>query len=149
MEQVYNWETNTIDISDKYKNRFNLQLRGDKNIVKGSSGTGKTFLCNHINKIKNSFNTGNIPNVDNIILLNKENKGNLSTYINKLIIVDSADLLLSDEDIDVINRDCNNRYLLFSREPLGIEISPNHQADLITNGNLTTLQYRFNVKGWC
>ena len=53
------------------------------------------------------------------------------------------------KDNIIINLDDNNRYLLFARVPIGIEVSPNHQADFLIDGNTTRMAYRFNVKGWC
>lgn len=149
MIDIYNWDTNILDIRDKYGNHYKLELRGNKNIVKGCSGSGKSFLCEMIDRIKDGANTNAKYNASNIILLNRDNIDKLPEYKNKFIIIDKAELLLNDNNIEFINTDDNNRYLIFSRTPLGIELSPNHHADLLTENGMTTMQYRFNVKGWC
>ena len=41
MADAYNHETNILEIKDKYGNHYRLELKGNKNIVKGDSGTGK------------------------------------------------------------------------------------------------------------
>lgn len=146
--EVYNWDTNILDVSDKYNNHYRLQLKWDKTIVKGNSGTGKTHLFNIIKAIKESYNEEEY-NADNIVLLTKENKESLKIIKNKLVIIDVADLLLDDKDVEFINRDEDNRYIIYTRVPIGLALSPNHQADLVQNGNMTSLKYRFNVRGWC
>lgn len=149
MTNIYDWETNVIDIMDKYENHFYLELRGNKNTVKGSSGTGKSFLFNMIKAIKQRMDKTARYNADNIFLLSKDNIDKLESVKNKLIMIDKAELLLGVKEVEFINMDDDNRYLIFSRAPLGIEMSPNHQADLVTEDGITKLQYRFNVRGWC
>jgi IstB-like ATP binding protein. len=149
MLNAYDWDTNTLEIKDKYKNHFILQLRGNRNIIKGESGTGKSFLNNFLYNAKHNQNINKRYNTDNLFILNMDNKSELDRIKGKLIIIDRADLILTDDDVETINQDHDNRYLLFAREPLGIELSPNHQADLITDKGITFLKYRFNVKGWC
>lgn len=141
MLNVYNWETNTIDLTDKYNNHYNLKLRGNKNIVKGSSGTGKSYLYNMILKIKQRMDKTSKYCADNIFLVSLDNKDKLDKLNHKLIIIDKAELLLDEKDINIINTDDNNRYLIFSRDPLGIEVSPNHQADMVNENGTTTLRY--------
>ena len=148
IKQCYNWDTNILDFNDKYGNHYYLQLRGNKNIIKGSSGTGKTYLYKKLSKLKQKLNNISNYDIDNILLLNKDNLDKLGKTKNKLIIIDNADLLLNNNAIDIINMDDDNRYLIFTRVPLGIEISPNHQAEFVKEDNKTILKYRFNVKGW-
>ena len=149
MAQVYNWDTNILEVNDKYKNHYYLELRGNKNVIKGSSGTGKSYLYDRLANLKKSSGNVSEYTVDNIVLLNKDNIGDLKEYKGKLIIIDRAELLLTEEEIDIINADDDNRYLIFSRVLMGLELSPNHQADLITENGITKMKYRFNVKGWC
>ena len=39
MKKVYDWETNRIEFDDKDGNIYNLQLRGNVNIVVGDSAS--------------------------------------------------------------------------------------------------------------
>jgi len=146
--QIYNWESNELSVEDKYGNRYNLIFRGNKTIVKGESGTGKTHLVNIIKDIKESYNE-EYYDTKNIFILTRENKTEILNIERKLIIIDSADLVLDDESIKFINRDTQNRYLIFTRVPMGFELSPNHKADFETVGKTTSIKYRFSVRGWC
>ena len=149
MKRVYDWDKNILEITDKYKNSYYLELRGNKNIIKGNSGTGKTFLCDRIDRIKKQKDNMSQYDVENIVVLNTDNIDKLPNYRNKLIIIDEAELLLSDKDVEIINTDNSNRYLIISRCLMGIDLTPNHQADLVLEDGVTKLKYRFNVKGWC
>lgn len=149
MEKIYNWESNVLDYSDKYGNHYLLELKGPKNIIKGCSGTGKTFLYESLKKLSLAKDDLSKYDLSNIALVNAENKGKTSQYKNRLIIIDDADLILDSERVKRINEDTNNRYLFFSRVPIGLEVSPNHEADLIVDDDgVTRLKYRFSVKGW-
>lgn len=147
---IYNWDENRICFTDKYDNKFNIELRGQITIINGDSASGKTLLCSKIrdmqkdkNKLMQKYNS------DNIFIFNEDNKDKLSQQRHKLVIIDRADILLSDKEEDIIDNDRYNRYLIFVRRPLNIEVSPNHLADLVRHGNEITAQYEFNVRGWC
>lgn len=144
---AYDYNSNILDIKDKYHNHYRLQLRGNRTLIKGSSGTGKTHIFNLIDSIKNN-NTQSDYNVDNIETINKSNIKQLKDFNNKLIIIDKAEDILDTDDILYINGDTSNRYLIFSRVALGIDLSPNHQGDFKTTNGITEIVYRFSVKGW-
>lgn len=144
---AYNYESNILDIKDKYNNHYILQLRGNKTLIKGSSGTGKTYVYDMIEAIKKKKLQSDY-SVENIVPISELNIEQLSKYKDKLIIIDRAEFILKEEDILHINSDTSNRYLIFSHVALGLDLSPNHQGDLITENGITKIQYRFNVKGW-
>ena len=79
MKSIYNWKTNILDFEDKYKNHYYLKLRGDKNVIKGNSGTGKTYLYNKLEAIKKRLDSTSNYDAENIILLNKDNLITLDT----------------------------------------------------------------------
>lgn len=148
MINAYDFKENILEIRDKNNNHYRLELRGNKNLIKGNSGTGKTYLYDLIESIKKK-KTESVYNVDNIITLSTLNLSQLREFEDKLIIIDRAEYILDSADIEYINSDTDNRYLIFARVPLGIELSPNHQADLIEQDGVTMMKYRFNVRGWC
>ena len=141
MADAYNHETNILEIKDKYGNHYRLELKGNKNIVKGDSGTGKTYLSDLIESIKKKEIQSDY-NVDNIIILNALNVSKLKTFNNKLIIIDRAEFLLDSQAVLYINSDMDNRYLIFSRVPLVLYLSPNHQAAFDMQGDMTFMSYR-------
>lgn len=145
MEKVYDWGTNILSVNDKLGNKYYLELRGDKNIVKGCSGSGKSFLVDRLSKLKKNTLGISEYDVSNIVVLSVDNIDKLKDYKNVLIIIDNAEVLLTGEDIDIINNDINNRYLVFTRVPLGIGVSPNHHADLVTENGVTKMSCRFNI----
>lgn len=151
MEKCYNWSSNTLKFSDKNNNKFNLSFKGNKTIVFGASATGKTFLCTSIEKIiKDKNNLLKPYNADNIFILTEDNYEKLKLQEEKLIIIDRAEFILNEDIVNYINKDNNNRYLIFLRKAMGIELSPNHFAELKMDKNTKeiVLDYEFNIKGW-
>ena len=144
MKQCFDWETNTLDIETAAGIKFDLKLKGNKTIICGDSATGKTLLCSVIKSYQDSFNDPVLSKYDmsNIILITKQNKHELQSYKSKLMIIDRADLLLNDADVETINNDTDvNKYIIFSRKPLGIYLSPNYYGELITKGDTIGLEY--------
>lgn len=149
MESCYNWENNILKFTDKNGNRFNLEFKGEKTIVSGDSATGKTLICTLLNNISKDKNKSLKPyNADNVFVLSDDNIEKLPNQKNKLVIIDRAELILNDAIVHYINNDRENRYLLFLRKAIGIELSPNHFAELKRHKNETVLEYTFDVKGW-
>ena len=148
MESCYNWENNILKFTDKNGNRFNLEFKGEKTIVSGDSATGKTLICTLLNNISKDKNKSLKPyHADNVFVLSDDNIEKLPNQKNKLVIIDRAELILNDAIVRYINSDRENRYLLFLRKAIGIELSPNHFAELKKNENETVLEYTFDVKG--
>lgn len=151
MENCYNWTSNTLKFSDKNGNRFNLKFKGDKTIVSGESATGKTFICTSLDRlIKDKNNSLKPYSADNIFILTDDNYERLSLQEKKLIIIDRAEFVIDEDIVNFINRDKKNRYLIFLRKAMGIELSPNHFAELKRDESTkeTVLDYQFDIKGW-
>ena len=149
MKNCYDWNNNLIDFIDTNSTRYSLKLRGNKTIIMGASASGKSLLCTRLHDIIMDRNTGLKPyEANNVFVVNEDNINKLKSIKNKLIIIDRADLLLNKNMIDYINHDSNNRYLIFARKPLGINLSPNYFGRLIKNDNTIEIEYEFNEKGW-
>lgn len=151
MKQSYDWKRNILDFTDINGNRFYLKFKGDKTIVSGKSASGKTLLCTRLKKLIDDKNINMKPyGADNIFIMTQDNTEKLSNQKNKLIIIDRAEQLLTESIVEFINQDFNNRYLIFLRKSVGIELSPNHFAELYNDGdNTIKIKYDFDVKGWC
>lgn len=148
--QIYNWDKNRIYFIDKYETIFSISLHNGITIINGESASGKTLMCKRIMDIQKDKNKiAQKYSADNIFIVNDDNIDKLSQQRDKLIIIDRADILLSNKEINIINCDIHNRYLIFARRPLGIKVTPNHFATLVKQGNDIATQYEFNVKGWC
>lgn len=149
MKQCYDWKENRLTVEDIYGNIFDLKFKGQKTVVGGRSGTGKTFLCTILNKLESVEDSDKIYDTSNIVLIDKRNVGILETFVNKLIIIDRSELVLDSKKVEFINDDFNkNRYLIFVRKHIGIILSPNYYANILRRDNKFELKYEFNVKGW-
>lgn len=116
----------------------------------GKSATGKSLLCSVIREIQKDKNiAGKKYDASNIFLIDEDNLHNIDDKKDKLIIIDRADIILDSEAIHMINNDWGyNKYLIFSRKPLGIDLSPNYFAVLEEKDKAFSLNYLFDVKGW-
>lgn len=150
MRECYSWKENRLMLSDTYENIFDFHLRGNKTIVQGNSGTGKTLLYNAI-KVFKDINDSKFADYDlsNIVLIDKNNVNEIGTFKKKLIVIDRADVIITPDVGQIINSDFGiNRYLIFARTFIGVEISPNYYATVVRTGKELTLKYMFSVKGW-
>ncbi len=148
MKQIYDWESNTLNLLSPEGYRFSMKFRGDKTIVSGASASGKTLLCNMIRSIANDLNRFKLYSAGNIFIADFNNKEKIKEQEGKFIVIDRADLILNDEIVMFINSDCKNRYLLFSRKSMGIKLTPNYFAEMQFDGDTFGLRYLFNAWGW-
>lgn len=146
----YDWDKNEIEL--KLPNRthkFSLKFKGRKTIVSGKSATGKTLLCNSLKEIIDFHGTGARDyDASNVFILNGDNKDKLREQNKKLIVIDRGEIQIDKETVNFINSDRKNRYLMFLREPKGIDLSPNYFADMEERRGSIVLKYRFNEPGW-
>ena len=98
--QVYDWKNNLINFSDCNSINFYIQLKGNKNIVTGRSGTGKTLLCTRLKELQ----------ADNVYVADADNISEISEVKDKLIVIDRADIILDKTTVKTINNDSSNRY---------------------------------------
>ena len=85
-------------------------------------------------------------NADNIFIVSKDNKDKLSLQKGKLIIIDRAELILDEQMVEIINADRGyNRYLIFLRKPMGIELSPNYFGTLCKKDGELQLEYELSL----
>lgn len=153
--ECYDWKENKLEFSDTRGNQFRLQFKGNKTIVHGKTASGKSLI---VQKLQSIDGIGNVRmfdfkpySIDNIFILTSHNKDEyiLGKVKQKLIIIDRGDLMIDEEMAELINDDFNtNRYLIFARKPLGIDISPNHFGKLVNHDGIIELEYDFDVKGW-
>jgi len=149
MKQIYDWEKNRLNFVSPEGYSFDLKFNGNKTIVNGASASGKTMLCDKVRNIINDLNGFKVYGADNIFLVDLNNIDKIQKQTDKLVIIDRAGLILNDYIVKLINNDRRNRYLLFLRKPMGIEITPNHFAEMFFEENTLKLKYLFNVWGWC
>ena len=151
MQQCYDWQSNVLKFTDVNGNKYNLKFRGNKTIVHGDSATGRSLLCTMLKSYINDNNNASFKpyNADNIFIVSKDNKDKLSLQKGKLIIIDRAELILDEQMVEIINADRgDNRYLIFLRKPMGIELSPNYFGTLCKKDGELQLEYECYIRGW-
>lgn len=151
MKQCYDRKSNKLLFTDANGITFDFQMRGMKTIVHGDSATGKSLLCTRLREIQNDYNQNDVLkkyNADNIVVADKNWLNVIENLNSKLIIIDRADIVLTEEIKECIKNDCSNVYLLFMRGHIGLNISPNYYAHLVRDDNTILLEYEFSAGGW-
>ena len=150
MQECYNWNTNTLDFTDVNGNKYYFELKGAKTIVGGETATGKTLVCNKLMDIIQDDNIGMKPYAaNNIFVFTQQNREKLFEQNHKLILIDRAEMVLSEVEIEFINADTSvNRYIIFARAPLGVDLSPNYFAEIENENGTMKIKYLFDERGW-
>ena len=145
---MYSFDENRLIIKTKENICFDLKMRGSKCIINGGSGSGKTLLCEFIQDSQDSFNDDFGDKFPNVFILSIQNKNQITDLENHLIIIDRADLIMTEKLSNFINRDRKNKYLVMARGVTGIDASPNYYATLQKDNDYFRLHYAFSEKGW-
>lgn len=98
-----------------------LEFSSRITLVRGDSATGKTYLYQNLEDVKL------LPQYHNIKLLNYKSDNfhdELVKCRNKFIVIDNADILLTDKDKQFINFEKSNQYMLFMRNCDGLNLTP-------------------------
>lgn len=150
---LFDYLNKKLNFTTKDNICFNLDLRGNINIIRSESATGKTYLATMLKALRQTGVNNNLKNQDSInvrIFDEQISADDLKKCSSDLIIIDRADICLSDNEktVNYINGDLNNIYLIFARRGLGLSVSPNYVADFEREGNVISLKYKYSVKGW-
>lgn len=151
MIKCFNWDSG-LSLKCNESVEFNLRLKGFKAVIGGDSGTGKSLLYTKIRELQeDNMNPSWLRKYDvsNIVLYNKKKLDDIKKLKRHLIIIDRSDLILDKETVDWINYDCGfNKYLIFGRKLLGVDLSPNYYGKFINRNGVIQIEYEFNVGGW-
>lgn len=116
---------------------YDLQFDSRITLVRGDSATGKTYLYQLLEDIKQ------MDKYRDIRLLNYKSDdfhALLQTYRDKFIVIDNGDILLEWEDKKFINFEKSNQYLLFLRNCDGLNVSADSFTRLEEKGNDISLR---------
>ena len=97
---------------DDGKFKFNFLVNNPITVIGGDSSSGKSLFFNKLS-VKSK-----VEGIDTFRFVNymTEDIGSiLKLYKNKVIVIDNADAILSDDDIKYIIKDKYNQYVIFSR----------------------------------
>ena len=111
---------------------YDLQFRDRVTLVGGDSGTGKTIIYNMLEDLRltEEYNAIRLFNYKTVDLLE-----NLKRCRNNFIVIDNADILITDEIRRFINFEFSNQYMLFLRNCDGLNLSDNSFTELHVKGN--------------
>ncbi|WP_373216667.1 ATPase [Ruminococcus sp. 5_1_39BFAA] len=99
---------------------YNLQFTNRITLVRGDSATGKTYLYQILEDLKQ------LDIYKNIRLFNYKSEDfhtSLQSCRGKFIVIDNADTILEEKDKRFINFEKSNQYLLFLRNCDGLNVS--------------------------
>ena len=148
MKSCYNFDENILNFKVKNGLTIDLRFRGNKTILYGDSGTGKSLIVTLLSRIQSDTSWLALYNADNVLLINSNNRAEIYKANRRLIIIDKGERIITDSIVSKINSDRINRYLIMTRKSFGIDVSPNHYATLIRENNTLKLDYKFSVRGW-
>lgn len=132
--------------------KFELDLRGSVTVIEGNSGTGKTLLAravytNQENYAKKHGGYAEVVDYRNYYALDKVLKSYNGS--NNLLIVDNADDFITREQVEYMDADRHNHYILMLRDSKICPVSPNYFAELYTdNHRVYKLKYAYDNPRW-
>lgn len=120
--------------------KYNLEFAPRITLISGNSGTGKTVLFKYFKAIEDGNNNSNIMalNTSKVKSLKKSGVDIANLIINtknKLVVIDNADLILTEPVTKAILFNQDNQYILFGRTCNGLCLDENEIAELEINDN--------------
>lgn len=117
-----------------------IEVYRNLTLITGDSGTGKTFLFDSMKAIEkiNKNSKYIFINIDNCNELKRLKS--LSGYI---IIIDNADIILTENTRKYISSDKNNYYLIFGRDNRYLKTGAFNIAHINYNGHKLELEFPF------
>jgi hypothetical protein len=109
--------------------KYDLNLTGRVSVIEGNSGTGKTMFAYDI-----AMYMAYKKQIGKVTVYNYSNRFNCGQTGGKgrIIIIDNADIQLGSKEIEAINKDEGNQYIIFARGILGgleVELSDNYEFE--------------------
>jgi hypothetical protein len=135
------------------KTKWFLEFRDSITFVTGDSGTGKTYTFDMLKAL--SLANAEYENISFYTIngrMTSERMLRIEKDIleerNKLIVIDHADLILSERAREFIGTDLNNQYLIFGRNPEDICCYPNQIVRLEkTQTDKTEIRFNWYMLG--
>ena len=106
---------------DYGKFKFNMLVDNPITIIGGDSSSGKTLFCDSLS----SYSRIKWPNTFSFLNYRSEEVSfTLRKFRNKVVVIDNADVILSDEDIKYIIRERRNQYIIISEFSWKFSVDP-------------------------
>ena len=117
---------------------FKVNFRLDSNItfIKGDSGVGKSAVFSFLEEMAAEDSRIRCFNYRDA---KKNYKTSIKNFREKLLIIDTADLLLDDKMREYIAMDGKNQYIIIGRNPKGLNLNYSDTSELksSTQGEMT------------
>lgn len=120
---------------------YDLEFQGQITVLGGDGATGKTFLYNKLVKLQN------LPEYSYLRTFNHSTKDfceRLRECHNNLVIIDNADILLTDSDKDFINWSLDNQFLIIAYDVRGLNVGIEALKELKQEGHHITFKGQFD-----
>lgn len=125
---------------------FHLQLRPRITIVLGDSGTGKSLLTKLLDDSKETSRMIHSKDFNNIVIL--KDASNFPKNEEALVVIDDDVVEINSDIINNIRTSEKLHFLIFTRVPMDIGLSPNYYGEFKRVGNLVQIYYPFNERLW-
>lgn len=123
--------------------KYDLHFKATHTFLVGDSGVGKTKLFNAINSL---LAINKLKDVVTVNYLTRNPNDLIFTMQRKLIVIDNADVILTQDLRAHIKCDQNNMYLIIGRNPKGLLLLPGNVVELHEDNKLITFDY-FMLRG--
>lgn len=145
MKMIYDYNKAFLQFSTPVGIKYALQLRPMITVVVGDSGTGKTYLAETIQNMKQiQASFGNTAEFSNVGVFN----GTLIEDKESLVIIDKSEQQFSDQIHDWVLNAKKLHFLIFARGNLDLRLTPNYYGEFKREKDVIQMYYRFSERLW-
>lgn len=120
---------------------FDFDIKNGYTVIDSPSGLGKTLFYNlYLSKCINEKRQDTIF-INYTDLTNRQGLEDKLKRKNCIYIIDNADIVLTDKMAQAIQKDNNNQYIIFGRDPIKLGIAKDNSARMIKLND-----YTFGIK---
>ena len=149
MVNIYDYENSKLYLSYSNKAIFNLDIREPITVISGESASGKTLLVSCINDVVQNIRLNQSGDTPNIIAFDKKfSITEVEELPYSLVVIDRADLILTEEDVKYIRKDNLHHYLIYTRSFLDLDLTPNYFGEFKSKGKEIVIEYDFSEGCW-
>lgn len=144
VQKVFDFKKKSLDFVTKDGIRFNFNLREHITMLSGDSGVGKSYFVDVLEEKVSNFHNSVISSYDftSIKIIRESFEVNmLNLFSQALIIIDKADIILTEAHREFIHNDENNLYLIIGRNADFLDLTPDCFAVLKQEGQEVFLEY--------
>jgi hypothetical protein len=118
--------------------KYDMNFTGRVSVVEGNSGTGKTKFSQDLAMWYMRHKM-----YGKVVVFNYTNKFTRESAVGKgkILVIDNADIQLGKEEIEAINRNVENQYIIFGRsEMAGLRVAISDNYYITSKGKEITVE---------